>query len=214
MKCMLTKERRLIMKKFLSAVVAMALVLSMSPAVFAADFVDVPDDAWYIHALRCAEDLGMVYGDGAGYFNPDTPVTLAQYVTMLGRVMSDVKGAGYDPYLTWARDIGYIDSSTYGADSTITMEQFAVFLVDFMELTGVVPQKFWSDLVYTDDEDVSDFAKDSVKRLAEYSMLVVGEDSMLHPEKEVTRAECMVALAAYAMSLREDDWQFSYFENY
>lgn len=202
------------MKKFLSAIIAMALMLAITPAVFAAEFKDVPDDAWYIHALRCSEDLGMVYGDGAGNFHPDEPVTVAQYITMLGRLFSDVEGNGYTPYLDWALRLKYIDSNILGVDNTITVEQFAVWLDDFMELTGIVPEHYWTDVAYVDRDDVSDYAKSSVDRMMSYSFLPVGEDSMLHPHNPVTRAECMVALASYAMSLQPIDGKQSYFEGY
>lgn len=202
------------MKKSLSFVLAFVFACSLMTPAFAAEYVDVPDDAWYIHVLRCAEDLGMVQGDGNGHFYPDAPVTMAQVYTMLGRVFSEADGVGYDEYIDWALENGYVDKAGFNPDATISVEQFAVLISDFMDKSGVVPVYYWMDSVYVDGDDVADNAKDSVARLMRYGFLVVGEDSKVHPQKLVTRAECMTTVVFYAMSLKPVNSAYSYVEGY
>lgn len=198
------------MKKFTYAVIVFTLVFALMTPAFAADFMDVSDDAWYGHVVRCAEDIGMVQGDGNGNLYPEADVTMTQFVTMLGRAFGGVVGDSYEPYIAWASD--YFDS--FDADATITVEQLAVLVDTFMQNSGIEPIYYWQDSVYVDGADVSDSAKSSVDKLVNYGFIHIGTDSKIHPQKTVTRAECMMTLVFYYMSLNPVNSVYSYVEGY
>lgn len=48
-------------------------------------FSDVAEDAWYARGVNAMAELGLVNGVGGGRFDPDSPVTQQQFLTILGR---------------------------------------------------------------------------------------------------------------------------------
>lgn len=48
-------------------------------------FSDVPQGAWYAGSVNAMAELGLVNGVGGGKFDPDSPVTQQQFLTILGR---------------------------------------------------------------------------------------------------------------------------------
>lgn len=49
------------------------------------DFVDVPVNAWYTEAVATLENLGVVYGKGNGIFDPNAPITRAEFAAIVVR---------------------------------------------------------------------------------------------------------------------------------
>ena len=87
-------------------------------------FTDVAEDAWYARGVNAMAELGLVNGVGGGRFDPDSPVTQEQFLTILGRtarylnVALDAYGGAVDalegdlplgaammlaPYADWAK---------------------------------------------------------------------------------------------------------------
>lgn len=107
------------MKKLLSAILFLAVTLSLSIPVFAstidsskypsstpalqngaAAFDDVPSSYWaYDDVMKAAEE-GIVYGFGDGTFRPENPVTYAQFFALLGRAFypSELAFSDYDSW--------------------------------------------------------------------------------------------------------------------
>lgn len=46
------------------------------------NFVDVPEDAWYAQAVNTLASLGIINGKAAGKFDPNAPITRAQFVAI------------------------------------------------------------------------------------------------------------------------------------
>ncbi len=57
----------------------------------AAQFSDVPADAWYHDAVNAAVDNGIVYGTSTGHFTPDGPISREQMAAMIGRLFAKKK---------------------------------------------------------------------------------------------------------------------------
>ena len=58
------------------------------------NFTDVPDDAWYATAVNTLGSLGIVGGIGDGRFDPDRPITRAEFcviATRFAKVVSTVE---------------------------------------------------------------------------------------------------------------------------
>ena len=75
-------------KKVISAVIALALVISSFTAVSASKFADVADTANYAEAVEVLAALGIVNGteeEGTLVFKPEDQVTRAEAATVVMR---------------------------------------------------------------------------------------------------------------------------------
>ena len=72
-------------RRVMALFLALTMLVSMAPAVFAADtgFTDVAADAWYAEAVKWAVDNNITGGIGNGKFGPDQTCTRGQVVTFL-----------------------------------------------------------------------------------------------------------------------------------
>lgn len=109
-------------------------------------FRDVPSTHWargYIHVAAQVSSgenakAPLIRGDGAGYFHPDTPISFAEAVTILMRVLGysdDTVGYGarwYDGYLATAQQIGLTDGLSAGPTSSITRGDAAVLFANVL----------------------------------------------------------------------------------
>ena len=109
-------------------------------------FRDVPSTHWargYIHVAAQVSNTGetttaLMRGDGAGYFHPDSPITFAEAVTILMRVLGysdDTVGFAanwYDGYLSSAAQIGLTDGVSAAPQSSITRGDAAVLFANLL----------------------------------------------------------------------------------
>lgn len=81
--------------RIVTVMLAVALVCALLPTVALADtatpsgshYADVPTDAWYAEAVNAMTEGGLLTGYTDGLFHPDDPITYAQFVTILCRIM-------------------------------------------------------------------------------------------------------------------------------
>lgn len=138
-------------KKVISAVIALAMVISSFTAVSASKFADVADTANYAEAIEVLAALGIVNGtetDGTFVFNPEKQVTRAEAATMIVGALNmtaDAQAsagtsqfADVNTQAAWAQ--GYVnvgvaqgfikgyDASTFGPLDNVTYAQMCVML--------------------------------------------------------------------------------------
>jgi len=138
-------------KKVISAVIALALVISSFTAVSASKFADVADTANYAEAIEVLAALGIVNGveeNGTLVFKPENQVTRAEAATMIVGALNmsdDAKAsagtsqfADVNTQAAWAA--GYVnvgvaqgfikgyDASTFGPLDNVTYAQMCVML--------------------------------------------------------------------------------------
>lgn len=107
--------------KLTSALLALALSMSLSVTVFAAEkgvYTDVPEDHFAYEAIMRYTDEGVICGTSADTFSPDEPISYAEFITVLMRVLHPEKTYSasanmpwYMPYLTEAYRCGLLDIS-------------------------------------------------------------------------------------------------------
>lgn len=98
-------------KRTISLVLAAVLALGLAAPAMAyttSDFSDLPANNWaYAPVMRMA-DAGVIKGTGNGTFSPEMKVSVAQFLTLVGRVVfPEVKSEGADwfgPYVTAAQN--------------------------------------------------------------------------------------------------------------
>lgn len=138
-------------KKVISAVIALAMVISSFTAVSASKFADVADTANYAEAIEVLAALGIVNGveeNGTLVFKPENQVTRAEAATMIVGALNmsdDAKAsagtsqfADVNTQAAWAA--GYVnvgvaqgfikgyDASTFGPLDNVTYAQMCVML--------------------------------------------------------------------------------------
>ena len=138
-------------KKVISAVIALAMVISSFTAVSASKFADVADTANYAEAVEVLAALGIVNGteeEGTLVFKPENQVTRAEAATMIVGALNmadDAKAsagtsqfADVNTQAAWAA--GYVnvgvaqgfikgyDASTFGPLDNVTYAQMCVML--------------------------------------------------------------------------------------
>ena len=183
------------------------------PAAHYNPFIDVsPADAYYDAVLYVYEN-GLFKGVSETEFAPDTTMTRAMFVTVLGRMagvnpllyqkssFTDVEmGQWYSPYVEWAAKSGIVlgyGDGTFGLNDDITVEQAAVILTRYAAFTGRSTYTLRTLHDFADAADVSDWAVYSMKWIVS-SGIYTGENGMLSPKSLAKRSLVAAMLYNYA----------------
>ena len=183
------------------------------PAAHYNPFVDVnPGDAYYDAVLYVYEN-GLFKGVSETEFAPDTTMTRAMFVTVLGRMagvnpllyqkssFTDVEvGQWYSPYVEWAAQSGIVlgyGDGTFGLNDEITVEQAAVILARYAAFTGRSTYTLRTLSDFADSADVSDWAVYSMKWIVNTG-IYTGENGMLSPKSLAKRSLVAAMLYNYA----------------
>lgn len=151
--------------------------------------------------LKIAGD-GAVSGYPDGTFRPDSPITRAEFASILaaalrwapatGKVFADTKNH-------WARDAistayangvirGY-DDDTFAPDELITREQMAVMAANALHL-----EKPQAVQPFADGDRISKWARESVEAAVENGILSGYPDQTMRPQAHATRAEAVMVV--------------------
>lgn len=124
-------------KKILSLTLAMIMAIGLAAPAMAAGptFSDVPESYWGYADIEAVAQAGYMNGTGNGAFSPEMKVSVAQFLTLLGRlVFPDVKTEGADwfgPYVAKAQEAGLLAGTqvdTGNVEAEISRYDMAVIL--------------------------------------------------------------------------------------
>ena len=135
--------------------------LSVKPRPELEKYLDVPDNYWAVDAINYLSTLGIMRGDGEGYFNPEGSISRAEMATMLVKakdfMLPTVTSDPYldlprfhwaAPYVKVAVDRGYITPPTvdmFYPSQPLSRSEAVVILSKYAglsELTGVKTKPF------------------------------------------------------------------------
>ena len=183
------------------------------PAAFVNPFIDVAESDAYFDAVMYVYENGLFKGVSETEFAPDTTMTRAMFVTVLGRMagvnpllyqkssFTDVEmGQWYSPYVEWAAKSGIVlgyGDGTFGLNDEITVEQAAVILTRYAAFTGRSTYTLRTLHDFADAADVSDWAVYSMKWIVS-SGIYAGENGMLSPKSLAKRSLVAAMLYNYA----------------
>lgn len=173
----------------------------------AAAFRDVSSGAWYADYVRRASEEGLMAGTSEDRFSPDTTLTRAMFVTILGRLhqvdpddyrqstafVDAPKDSWYGPYVNWAsqHDIvsGY-GTWTFGSDDPITREQMASILARYLEFLDVeLPDGEDTVSSFRDSGKVSNWARQGVELMRRTGILAGDQNRNFRPGATALRSE-------------------------
>ena len=143
-------------RKILSLMLAAALALGLAVPALAAGqtFTDVPSSYWGYADIEAVAEAGLMNGTGGGAFSPEMKVSVAQFLTLLGRlVFPGVKAEGSDwfgPYVTAAKEAKLLEGTqvdTGNVEAEISRYDMAVILRAAAKKLGVAEKSAQSSEV-------------------------------------------------------------------
>lgn len=169
-------------KRLLSLALAAIMALGLAVPSLAAGqtFNDVPPEYWGYADIEAAAQAGYMNGTGGGAFSPEMKVSVAQFLTLLGRlVFPDVKAEGsdwYGPYVSAAQEAGLLAGTQVNVgnvEAEISRYDMAVILRAAAKKLGVAEKSAQSSEV-TDFGIIPNMYTEAV--LAVYGMGLIKGD--------------------------------------
>lgn len=196
-------------QKQITTILAVALIsLSLQitpPTASATAFRDIDNFTWASDAINRLAQNGIVSGTGYGHFSPALPITRADYIVIMSRLLNldidftenfaDVPaGSHFYEAVGMAKALGLVagDGQNFSPRAPITREE--MFAIAHRSLnhpsTRAATATVQNALPFADSDDISDWAKQPISEL---TGLIQGDDSnRLNPHRNSTRAETAV----------------------
>lgn len=191
-------------KRFVSIVLAIAMILTMVPFAAFADETTASDLSghWAENVITEWMDYGIINGYEDGTIRPNNKITRAEMTAMLDRVMdyqtkadntfSDLGDSWYTDVILKANAAGVISGypdGTVKPDATITRQEAVAMFSRVLSLDT----KNAPEATFTDNADVAGWAKDAVNAMAAADY-IHGSDGQFRPNDGITRAEVVTIL--------------------
>ena len=172
-------------------------------------FTDLADVSWASESIYALTEAGIISKDPTGKFRPSDLITREEYVKMLVTALgifdenatcsfSDVNpGSWYAPYIASAYNKGLvkgISDSEFGVGRKITRQDISVMLFRSASVSGITFKED-SGISFADKEEISDYAKDAIIKMAASGIINGYEDNTFRPHSNATRAEATVITA-------------------
>jgi len=177
-------------------------------------FTDVANSAEYIDAIEFVYEKGLFKGVSDTKFAPETTMTRAMFVTVMGRLAGVdpnyftgesfddvVAGEWYAPYVKWAAQEGIVQgygNGKFGINDSVTVEQAIVIIARYANYVGLDTASDYRLTSYIDENSVSDWAYKQMK-WAVQNGIYSGDGRMLTPNSPAKRY--LVAELVYAYSI-------------
>lgn len=165
-------------------------------------FTDVKENDWFYDSVKYAYENDLMKGISNTEFAPDSDVTRAMFVTVIYRMenepqtgkcaFTDVEsGSYYENAVAWANENGIvsgISEECFAPNEPITREQMAAIIYRYAAFKGYDITTS-SSTSYTDNDNISDYAKNAVIWAAEKSVMTGNTDGSFAPKANTTRAQ-------------------------
>ena len=194
------------LRRFLSCLLAVTMLLALGVTAYAAEFTDVPAGSDYAEAVQWASDNGYIYGYGDGRFGVNDNVTRAQLAAIFHRAagtpaasgtsrFSDAEaGAYYINALSWAETAGLIagyPDGRFGVGDPVTRQQVATILWRWAGSPAASAEN------YLDENAISAYAQTAVDWSRSNGIIAARSDGRFAPTDNATRGEIVSALYNY-----------------
>ncbi len=180
-------------------------------------FSDLPQDHRAYAAVEALADQGIVSGYPDGTFRPEQPVSRAEALKLV--IASFVKpeelsqatsspyadvptDAWFLPYVETARERGLIDGPPAKPQFLGSQTVLKVEFMKMLLLAYSVDPSAYSEIVLPLASDVTDTSAwyyPYLRYSLSASMTMIGEDGLLHPDRELTRGDTALLLYRFLM---------------
>lgn len=184
-----------------------------SVTVDVAPFVDV-DGHWAEDEIIAVYNAGLIEGIGGGYFDPDSEISRAAFVTMLYRMAGEPELADlttgfvdvptdrfYSAAVKWAVDSGItngVSSTTFAPGKSISRQEMMTMLWRYAKHVDGCDVSASADLgAFTDGNTVSGWAKDAMRWALAEELLTGYPDGTVQPAATAVRAQAAAILCRY-----------------
>ena len=181
-------------------------------------FKDVHEDDWFYNYVKSAYEGKLMNGITETYFEPETKLTRAMFVTILHRIdgekiegsceFNDVpKDAYYRNAVAWASANGIVNGMSeteFAPDENITREQMAAILYRYAQYKGI-DTSIGDDaniLSYDDYSSISEYAIPAMQYTAGSGLITGKTQSTLNPKDNTTRAEAAAVFVRFVDLLK------------
>lgn len=165
-------------------------------------FTDVKENDWFYDSVKYAYENDLMKGISNTEFAPDSDVTRAMFVTVIYRMENEPQtgkcaftdaesGSYYENAVAWTNENGIvsgISEDCFAPNEPITREQMAAIIYRYAAFKGYDITTS-SNTSYTDNDNISDYAKDAVIWAAEKYVMTGNTDGSFAPKANTTRAQ-------------------------
>lgn len=169
-------------------------------------FDDIKGLDWARDDILKMYNEGIVNGTGDNMFEPKRAVTREEFTKMIVLALynsefdfkdeksyRDVElGQWYSPYIFFGKQnnlINGVGDNRFGIGEYISREDSVVILARAVKAEKTKDEKYFSDF-----DNISDYAKDSVQALYEMGIIVGDDLGAFNPKKSLSRAEAAVMI--------------------
>ncbi len=200
------------MKKFISIILTIVMLLSVVITVNAASFSDVKASDWFYTSVNYVADKGIMQGTSSTKFAPTTSLPRAMGVTLLYRVagtpsvsgvsipFNDVKGGQwYTDAVKWAYQSGVVNgksSTVFGTNDNITRAEFATILNRYSDSMNYKLPVNRSNFV-TDVAEIPSWAFAAVTVMYKAEIINGKDGGIFDPNANITRAEAAAMIERF-----------------
>ena len=182
--------------------------------VYAPAFKDLENYSWAQHEIETLHRYGYITGKGDDSFFPQDTITRAEFITILARTIGGINeeipntvnftdlepNAYYTDAVNFAAYFGIVqgDGGKFRPNDPISRQEMATIITRAYTVTnGLDLTTFNSEGIlsnYTDRNDVSSWAKNSVAYLIDLGVIRGVTSDQIAPAKTATRAEAAVMI--------------------
>lgn len=179
-------------------------------------FPDVQKGDWFYDYVMNASRYHLFRGDSEGRFNPDNPITRAEFAAVLANLYQpdlrpyttsqfpDVpKGEWYLPAVEWVKSKSYMSGDSNGRfrpNANITREEMCIVLANITGRKQETPsQKF------TDDGSIASYAYGAVYFCRDAGLISGHTDGSFRPTADTTRVQAAIVFTKFVAFLAQEE---------
>ncbi len=221
------KELIMKLKKIVSSALAAVLLGAsmLTVGTTAADselpFKDVGKKKWFYDEVKFVYENGLMQGTSTTLFEPDTKLTRAMFVTILGRLadaeqketdrFSDIKKkTWYTGYVGWAVDAGIVngyEDGTFLPDKALSREEMAACIARYINYMDIsMPRESTAPSTFADAKKIGKWAREYVEILRRAGIANGDQYKKYNPKADITRAE-MATVIMNIIDAEAKAWQ-------